>query len=524
MRKGGKKMKRKIVGIGVCMLMIATALPAVGTINKDIEKNKTLFFPPGVDWMKTYGGEEFNWLFDINITDDGYIAGGLLEIQNRMCAWMLKTDKNGVEEWSVYNDLWHGTSPLNYDISVYRVLPVIDGFIAGGYGLYNETSDAIMGYLWKVNTAGETQWLKGLGNATENWAICPMSMEQVGDELICGGWMWQETPPPNGNLNVALFKTDLEGNLNLSWIHQYDAGGFDWARSLCCTTDGGYFLAGSSEEPNPSVANGAYYMVKTDTNGNKEWEKIFDGPGQDYGGTRGCRQTPDGGYIMCGHSDSWGAGDQDVWIVKTDASGNIVRNITYGGKYNDHCYGMDAVKGGYVFVVVKNAWNPTEPKENLWIIETDEELKQTWDFEVHEEGTQWLQTIHQIEDKGFIVAGRNGLITSTDCSGIIWEISPFPQIDIQVSGGLGVKATFNNEGYGNADDVLWRITVQGGFFGMVNKTAVGMIDILAGESQTVSTGLFFGFGPITITGKVGVVENISSGFVLGPIVIVFGVK
>jgi hypothetical protein len=522
MRKGGnKKMKEKIIGIVICMLLIATALPAVGTMNKDSKKNRTMFLPPGVDWMETYGGEEFNWLFDIEKTVDGYIAGGVFEYQNRMCAWMLKTDKNGTEEWSTVNDLFFGTSPGNDDIAIECVLPVDDGFLAGGYGRYNDTSDTVVGYLWKVNLAGVTQWLKALGNVTEEWSVSPFDMVRVGDEIICGGWIWQVTTPPDINLDVALFKVDLDGNLNESWVHNYDAGGFDWARSLWVCDDG-YFIAGSTEEPNPSVAYGAYYMVKTDSNGNKEWDKIFEGLGLDYCAASGCRQTSDGGYIITGMSDSWGDGDLDIWVVKTDASGNIIWNKTYGGEYNDHCYGMDAVDGGYVFVVVKNAWKTSGNREELWIIQTDEEGNITWEFEVYEAGTQWLQTIHQIEDGGFIVAGRNGVLTSSDCSGIIWEIAPFPKIDIQVSGGLGVKATITNTGIGDAMNEPWEINVKGGILGMINKTKFELIDIPAGGSQTVSTGMFLGLGPVTITVQFAALETTKSAFVLGPFVL--GVK
>ncbi len=493
------------------MLVITTALPAVGTMNKDTETYAASFFPQGVDWMKTYGGEEFNWLFDIEKTDDGYIAGGVFELQNRMCAWMLKTDENGNETWSTVNDLWYGTTPSNYDIAVECVLPVVDGFLAGGYGLYNDTSDTIVGYLWKVNETGVTQWLKALGNVTELWSVSPFAMEKVDNEIICAGWIWQVTTPPDINLDVALFKTDLNGNLNESWVHNYDAGGFDWARSLWRTTDGGYFLSGSTEEPNPSVENGAYYMVKTDSNGNKEWDKICDGPGEDYAATSGCRQTLDGGYIMCGMSDSWGDGDQDVWIVKTDASGNLVRNITYGGEYDDHCYGMDAIDGGYVFVVVKNAWTTTGQRENLLIIETDEEVNETWEFEVYEDGTQWLQTIHQIEDEGFIVTGRTGVLTSTDCSGIIMEIAPFPKLNINITGGLGVTVNITNSGVGDASNVPWEINVKGGILGMINKTKGSSVNIPAGGSQTVSTGLFFGLGLFTVRVKVAYEEKTAEG-------------
>ncbi len=515
-------MNKKIVGVCVCMLLITTALPVVGSLDKYDKKDKVMFFPPGVKWLETYGGEEFNWLFDIKITDDGYIAGGVLEYQNRMCAWMLKIDKNGTEEWSTVNDLWYGLIPWNNEIAVQCVLPVEDGFLAGGYGFYNDTGDTIVGYLWKVNLTGETQWLKMLGNETEIWSVSPFDMVIVGDEIICCGWKWFQTTPPTIELDAAWFKTDIDGNLNESSIHNYNAGGWDWVRSIWVCDDNGYFLAGSTDEPNPSVDLGAAYIIKTDSNGNKEWDQIFDGPAWDSCSTHGCRQTSDGGYIIAGNSGSWGDSMQDLWIVKTNASGNMEWNKTYGGEYDDYCLAMDAVDGGYVFVVIKDAWKTTGNLEDLLIIETDEEGNKTWEFQVFETGIQWMQSIHQIEDGGFIVAGRTGHLNSQDCSGLIMEIAPFPRLTIDISGGLGVKATISNTGLGDAEDVSWRINVKGGILGLVNKTTMNTIDIPAGESKEISSDLFFGLGPITITVKFAILEKTASAFVLGPFVL--GVK
>jgi len=515
-------MNRKIVGMCVCMLVIATALPAVGIINNDIETNVLSLFSSGIEWRKTYGGEEFNWLYDIeNTSDGGYIAGGVFEYQNRMCAWMLKTDENGNENWSAVNDLWYGLSAYEAQVGVQKVIEVEDGYIAGGYGLYSEDPITVVGGIWKVNKSGETQWFKGLGNETEEWSVAPLGMVRVYDEIICSGWYWG---PGATDIDVALFKVDLDGNLNEDWVHTFDAGGTDYARSIWPTTDGGYFLAGGTQEPNPYIEDGAYYIVKTDSDGVEEWNKTFDGPDHEWSGVRGCRQTDDGGYITCGHSGSWGDGDLDAWVVKTDASGNMMWNKTYGAENDEHIYGMDAAnmsetEDGYVFVIVKNAWKMSEPKEDLWIIETDKEGNLEYELQVEEDGTQWLQGIRQIEDKGFILVGRNGVLTSTDCSGIIMEVAPFPHFNIELSGGLGVNVNINNDGYGDAVNVPYKINVKGGFFGLVNKTKTGLVNTPTGGSQAVSTGTFLGFGKISVSIKVGVKEKTATGFVIGPFVI-----
>jgi len=97
-----------------------------------------------------------------------------------------------------------------------------------------------------------------------------------------------------------------------------------------------------------------------------------------------------------------------------------------------------------------------------------------------------------------------GIITKTvNVSGITLEID--------INGGIGVKAIFTNNGTSNVTGVPWQIHVKGGILGRINKTANGMIDIPAGGSKTVGTGMLFGFGAIMITVKVADEEKTAKG-------------
>jgi len=93
-------MKTKIVGILVIMLLMATALPAVGTMNKIEEKTNSVLLG-GVEWSKTYGGDESDRFVFVDQADDGgYFAGGSTEESNTQHPWLIKTDSDGNEEWS----------------------------------------------------------------------------------------------------------------------------------------------------------------------------------------------------------------------------------------------------------------------------------------------------------------------------------------------------------------------------------------------------------------------------------------
>ena len=84
-------------------------------------------------------------------------------------------------------------------------------------------------------------------------------------------------------------------------------------------------------------------------------------------------------------------------------------------------------------------------------------------------------------------------------------------LTFSIAGGLGVKVVITNNGTSDANDVPWQIHVEGGILGLINKTWNGTIDIPAGESITVKTGMFFGFGAISITAKVADEEKTATG-------------
>jgi len=95
-------------------------------------------------------------------------------------------------------------------------------------------------------------------------------------------------------------------------------------------------------------------------------------------------------------------------------------------------------------------------------------------------------------------------------------------LTFSITGGLGVKAVIKNNGTSDVTGIPWQIHVQGGILGMINKTVNGTIDIPAGGSKTVGTGMFFGFGAISITAKVADEEKTATGTIL--LFFVIGIK
>jgi hypothetical protein len=147
----------------------------------------------------------------------------------------------------------------------------------------------------------------------------------------------------SGLADVYFVKIDSSGSMQ--WNKTYGGANDDFGRSLVRTTDGGYALAGYTT----SFGFGSYdvYLVKTDVNGNFFWNKTFGGPNDDRGYS--IVQTADAGYAIAGHTGSFGAGGvSDVYLVKIDALGNLQWSRTYGGTGYDIGYSFVlTADGGY---------------------------------------------------------------------------------------------------------------------------------------------------------------------------------
>lgn len=110
-------------------------------------------------------------------------------------------------------------------------------------------------------------------------------------------------------------------------------GGTDVDRGLSVqqTSDGGYILTGYTASSGAGLDD--MLLIKTDSSGNTQWQKTFGGTGRDYGNS--VIQSSDGGYVVTGYTLSYGAGGDDLWIVKTDEQGNLLWNKTLGGAQSD---------------------------------------------------------------------------------------------------------------------------------------------------------------------------------------------
>ncbi len=309
-----------------------------------------------MEWENTYGGNNDDEGHSVQQTSDGgYIIAGLTNSfgAGLKDVYLIKTDSLGIMQWE---RTFGGAN----DDEGYSVLQTNDGgFIVGGVtsSFSNGGRDV---FLVKTDASGNFLWQKNLGGLSSDGA---WDIQHTSDDgFIIAGWTFSHGPGFLGN--AWLVKTDSLGNEQ--WNKAFGGTDVDRAYSVQQTTDGGYVLTGYTD----SFGAGLYDMllIKTDNVGNQVWMKTFGGTGRDYG--HSVQQTMDGGFIAAGYTLSFGAGGDDMHVVKTDANGNEQWSKTYGGSSSDVAYGIrETSDGGYI--ITGHTLSSGAGVHDVWLIRVD---------------------------------------------------------------------------------------------------------------------------------------------------------
>ena len=256
---------------------------------------------------------------------------------------------------------------------------------AGGYDFW----------LVKTDSSGTLQWNQTYGGSDDDGAF---SVIQTNDtEYALAG---TTTSYGAGKTDAWLVKTDSSGTLQ--WSQAFGGGAQDGVYSLIQTSDGGYALAGFT---NSSGAGGFdFWLVKTNSSGSMVWNQTYGGTGDEQ--VSSVIQTSDGGYALAGYTNSSGAGGFDFWLVKTDSSGNMLWNRTYGDSGDDEAECVIQTGDGYAVAGYTNSSGAGGL--DFWLVKTDFSGTSQWSKTYGGTDDEAANAIVQNSDGGYALAGWTG--------------------------------------------------------------------------------------------------------------------
>jgi hypothetical protein len=271
----------------------------------------------------------------------------------------------------------------------------------GGYALTGATTSSSAGEkdVWfvKTDSAGNMQWNQTYGGPDDD---CAYSLVETSD----GGFALTGYTASfdAGNKDVWIVKTDASGVVQ--WDQTYGGSENDEGWSVVETSNGGFAIAGYTRSFGAGWSD--FWLIRTDASGNLLWDQTYGDTYEDCG----CSivETTDGGYAVIGYTTLFGAEGSDIWLVKTDSAGNMQWNQTYGGTDSeDGCSMVETSDGGYAIVAHRRYANAEHPSDwdRILLMKTDGsgvvQWSQTYLGLVHEYGRSLVET----SDGGYAIVG-----------------------------------------------------------------------------------------------------------------------
>ena len=453
-----------------------------------------------LEWDKTFGGGDIDLASSVQQTSDGgYIIAGATRSYGagRSDFWLVKTDSNGNKTWNKT----FGEDGWNVAYSVRQTSD--DGYILVGttesYS-YDAGGIAIDFRLVKTDSNGTKEWDR-IVEGTEMDTAHSVQQTYDGGYILMGT---AESCSSPGGCDIWIAKPKFDSNGNWTWNNTLERADWNVAHSVQQTLDGGYVLAGTLGSYGAGDID--FRIVKTDSNGCNTWDKTFGGKEIDT--AHSVQQTSDGGYILAGTTESYGAGSSDFWIVKTDSNGNKTWNKTFGGTEIDTAHSVQQTSdGGYILAGTTTSYGAGGA--DFWLVKTDSDGNEEWDKTFGGTGDDgayyWASSVQQTSDGGYIFAGTTTSHGAGDND--FWLV----KIKVTETAPLLVQMPTTEHEYETTRHInIKQIKVVGGTV-LILITVILIPVLIVGKSRGKRQGSSDKGGHTTVKRPIGIVKHASEG-------------
>lgn len=378
-----------------------------------------------ISWQRSLGGSDFDEEWGMNLTaDGGYIIAGQSKSNDGDVSgnhgltdyWIVKLNAEGNIDWqkslggSDYDEAYAVSQTTDGGYIVAGNSESADGDVSGNHGDYDF-------WVVKLDANGNLVWQKSLGGSDEDECYA-VQQTSDGGYILAGGTESDDgdVSGNHGDQDVWVVKLDLNGNV--LWQKSFGGSSDEEALSLQQTSDGGYIFAGTSASNDGDVSgnHGDYdaWIVKTDAGGNLLWQRSLGGSG--YDDLHSIVQLNDGSYVASGYTSSTdddvsvNHGDEDVWVVKLDISGNLAWSHCYGGSGTDEASSLELVNDSALIISCYSKSNDGDVAGNhglwdYWILTTDLNGTIQWEKNFGGSLNDVCYAARPTNDNGFILAG-----------------------------------------------------------------------------------------------------------------------
>jgi len=346
-------------------------------------KFQQLFAQPDILWTKTHGGPLDYRAYDIEqVSTNGYmIVGSVTTPDGDDDVYIMRTDSNG-------DTIWTKTYGNHLNEQAFCINPTSDnGFILAGTREYNDI------YILRIDADGDTLWTNIYGDDSDE--SCSFAMQTLDEDFLLVGDRREISAIDE---NLYLIKINSDGDV--IWTKQHGGTDSDNGSTAIELTNGELVILGYTQ----SFGEGGndVYLIKTNTTGDTIWTKTYGGSNDDIGITI---INTGNGFAIGGYSNSFSAGDFDFYLLLTNYDGDTLLTRKYGGFDDDIGYGIaQSTDNGFLLCGFTTSFGAG--REDIYVVKYMNNGEFDWDESYGFDQEETAYSILVTTDGGFIIPGN----------------------------------------------------------------------------------------------------------------------
>jgi hypothetical protein len=350
----------------------------------------------------------------LQTSDDHFVMAGYIDVAGAdQDIYLIKTDAYGDTVWTrIYARQWTEIPEV--------ILETADKkYLLAGHAVTRTGPSVLDVLLMKIAPNGDLIWTKTIGARDDDEQIYDMRPTSDGGYILCGQYDEMYT-----DIYYYLLKINADGDS--LWSMNYNPAEGDQARGrgVVETTDHKFVIAGYVKRNNNNFA----HLVKIDSSGQADWSQTWDFEGAEY--LSDIQKTIDNGYIIGGYTNSFGAGNLDFFLIKTNSEGDSIWARTYGGESSEFCYIVEQTADeGFIMAGYGSSFG--HGSLDGYLVRTNSNGDTVWTRSYGGTGQDDAYDLKITSDGGFVLTGGtysfgfglNSYLIRTNSEGLVTAVS-----------------------------------------------------------------------------------------------------